>query len=207
MSDETADSWERFLNPQLLRDGILVASVYIVAFEILKESVIEKLKSFYTHGFDKNGPNISPSYKKEVLALNRSPLPASLIWLVNNGALNASDLAKFETVKQVRNKFAHEMLEFLVGDPTDYPAQPFFDMVELLRKIEIWWFENLEMAIAPEEFPNDLNLDDVTPGRVLALQLLIKVALDPEEDAKTFYDEYMTLKGKSSSGPEFSGPG
>ncbi|HHY0422925.1 TPA: hypothetical protein ACVU4V_004660 [Vibrio parahaemolyticus] len=64
-------------------------------------------------------------------------------------------------------------------------------MVALLRKIELWWFVNLEMAIDPEKFPPGLDLDHVSPGRVWGLQMLINTALGSEDDAIRFYNEFV----------------
>lgn len=86
-------------------------------------------------------------------------------------------MAKFDAIKDLRNRIANEMLQFLISNGNDYPVQPFVDMVALLRKVEIWWFENFEMSIAPEDFPPDLKLDEVTPGRVLYLQLFDQYGL------------------------------
>ncbi len=64
-------------------------------------------------------------------------------------------------------------------------------MVGLLRKIEIWWFVNLEMAIDPESYPADLNLDEVVPGRLWSLQMIISTDLGSEDDAMKFYNEFV----------------
>jgi len=190
-NDNASEAWKRFLNPETLRGNIICAAVYIVAYEILKESIIDKIKTFFATEYENLRPVESARYRANVLSLNRSPLYASLIWLKENGAVDDADLKKFEAIKNLRNRFAHDMMPFLAGDGSGYPAEPFGDMVELLRKIEIWWFENLEMAIAPEDFPDDLDLDEVTPGRVFSLQLLIRTALGSEEEARTLYQEYL----------------
>lgn len=195
MNKETAgDAWDRFLNPESLKNNILGASVYIVAFEILKDSIIEKIKGFYAVDFNNLQPVETDRYCEEVLSLNRSPLYASMLWLKEQGAIDEDDFDRFDAIKTLRNRLAHEMMEFLAGDGTDYPAQPFEDMVQLLRKIEMWWFQHVEMAIDPEAFPEDLDLNEVIPGRVFSLRLLIKTALGPHEDALAFYEEYNTQR-------------
>ena len=48
-------SWERFLNPTCLKQNIITASVYLIAFEMLKSSIEEKIRNFFIEGFDENG--------------------------------------------------------------------------------------------------------------------------------------------------------
>jgi hypothetical protein len=73
----------------------------------------------------------------------------------------------------------------------------FDEMVGLLRKIEIWWFENLEMSIDPDAYPEDLDLNEVVPGPVWSLQMLIDVALGPEEKAKKYYEYFVENADKT----------
>ncbi|GAI34251.1 unnamed protein product, partial [marine sediment metagenome] len=81
MDDDVRISWERFLNPEILRTNLIVASLFITAFEMLKDSIIGHIRDFFTNGFDENGWIIDDKYKTEVLSKNKSPLYASLAWL------------------------------------------------------------------------------------------------------------------------------
>ena len=197
MDEKVKASWERALHPETLKTNIITASIFSMAFEMLKSSIIEKIEGFFTNGFDENGMIISPEYKEKVLSLNRSPLYASLKWLQDMRAIDDKDLEKFEHIKKCRNTLAHEMLTFASSGVNFDVAEAFDDMVGLLRKIEIWWFENLEMAIDPEAYPEDLDLEQVIPGPVWSLQMLIDVALGPEEEARKYYDHFVENSGKT----------
>ena len=67
MQEHIRKSWEKFLNPKALKTSIITASIFSMAFELLKTSIIEKIKGFFTNGFDENGMIISPEYKEKVL--------------------------------------------------------------------------------------------------------------------------------------------
>lgn len=43
MDNNNQTKWERFPDPEVLRPNLILASVYIAAFEILKNSIIERL--------------------------------------------------------------------------------------------------------------------------------------------------------------------
>ena len=179
-----------------LKTNIITASIFSMAFEMLKSSIIDKIETFHTNEFYENGMVVSPEYKEEVLSLNRSPLYASLIWLQDMHAIDDKDLEIFEHIKRCRNTLAHEMLTFASSGVDFNVAEAFEEMISLLRKIELWWFENLEMAIDPEAYPENLDLEQVIPGPVWSLQMLIDVALGPEEEAQKYYDHFVANADK-----------
>jgi hypothetical protein len=191
MDEKVKASWERTLHPETLKTNIITASIFSMAFEMLKSSIIEKIENFFTNRFDENGMFVSPEYKEKVLSLNRSPLYASLKWLQDLNAIDDNDLERFEHAKRCRNTLTHEMLTFTSSGVDFNVAEAFEEMVGLLRKIEIWWFENLEMAIDPEAYPEDIDLDQVIPGPVWSLQMLIDVALGSEEEASKYYEHFI----------------
>ena len=49
-------------------------------------------------------------------------------------------------------------------------------LVSLLRKIEVWWVVDLELATNPEYDGEDVDEAEIIPGAVLSLQMLIEVA-------------------------------
>jgi len=55
MDDKTKRSWERFLNPQSLRANLVVGSLFIAAFEMLKDSIIDHIRDFFSTGFNQAG--------------------------------------------------------------------------------------------------------------------------------------------------------
>jgi hypothetical protein len=197
MDEKVKASWERTLHPETLKTNIITASIFSIAFEMLKSSIIEKIESFFTDGFDENGTIVSSEYKEKVLSLNRSPLYASLKWLQDMDAVDDKDIERFEHIKKCRNTLAHEMLTFASSGVDFDVAEAFGEMIALLRKIEIWWIENLEMAINPEAYPENLDLEQVIPGPVWSLQMLIDVALGPEEDARKYYDHFVSNADKT----------
>ena len=136
MDDNTQAKWERFLDPEVLRPNLILASIYIATFEILKDSIIGRLRDFYVSGFDENGDIIMPEYNDEVLIKDKSPTYASLKWLKESEAVTDEYIQKFNEIKEYRNRIAHEMTKMLTeGLPHDFPER-FHDMTALLDKIE-----------------------------------------------------------------------
>ena len=113
--NDNADRWERFLDPDVVRPSLFMATMFITTFEILKDSVVDRIRDFFTNGWDENGPIVGDDYKVEVVARNKSVLYASLDWLCERGAIDTADLQTFEGLKNTRNLLAHELFNVVTG--------------------------------------------------------------------------------------------
>lgn len=51
----TTEKWEHLLTPAVMQERLISASLYVTAFELLKESIVGRLRSFYMVGFDIDG--------------------------------------------------------------------------------------------------------------------------------------------------------
>jgi hypothetical protein len=162
--NDTADKWERFLDPDIVRPSLFLATMFITAFEILQDSIVDDLRGFYTTGFDENGLIVDSEYKSRVLSKNRSPLYASLQWLRENDAINDEDLANFERLKKTRNLLAHELFGVVSGQVESSHEAQFDVLVALLRKIGVWWVVNVEMPINPDFDEQEIDEEGIVPG-------------------------------------------
>lgn len=174
--ESTNDRWERFLDPEVLRPSLFLATMFITTFEILKDSVVGKVRDFYSNGFDEHGPTVGSDYQARVLSRNKSPLYASLQWLRENDAIDENDLAIFEKLKVTRNQLAHELFAVVTGQIESAHQAQFEELVALLRKIGVWWVVNLEIPTNPDFDGEEIDEEGIVPGEVLSLQMLIEVA-------------------------------
>lgn len=172
----TTDKWERILDPEVVRPSLFLATMFITTFEILKGSIVDDVRSFYTNGFDQHGPTVGAAYQSEVLSKNKSPLYASLQWLRENDAIDDDDLTTFEKIKITRNQLAHQLFDVVTGQVESAHETQFTDLVGLLRKIGVWWVVNVEIPTNPDFDGQEIDEAGVVPGAVLSLQMLIEVA-------------------------------
>lgn len=186
-SDENYKKWARILEPKVLKKRVISYSIFIASFELLKDVVIGKLERFYLSFGDKDE---HLEYKKQVLDRNKSRLYASLSWLTENEVLEQSDTEAFERLKNIRNKLSHEMFDLLPEADLLNVTDEINTIISLTRKIELWWFYNLDMAIDPDSYPADLDLDEVMPMTVLMLQVMCEVALGDEQAAHNMFAEF-----------------
>jgi len=172
----TPDRWERFLDPDVVRPSLFLATMFITTFEVLKGSVVDRIRSFYTNEIDENGPLVGPKYQVEVASKNKSLIYASLEWLQEHEVIADKDLAVFEQLKRTRNQLAHQLFAVVTGQVKSTHEAQFEVLVELLRKIEVWWVVNVEIPTNPDFDGQEIDEAGIVPGAVLSLQMLIQVA-------------------------------
>lgn len=192
------ESWEKFLHPETLKNNLIAISLFITAFEMFKDRVVEKPETFFTNGFDEKGFIVDERYKTDVLARSTSKLYASLLWLEEMDAIEQTDIAIFDSIRQHRNEVAHEPMEFLASAKRNFDSSKFQDLIMLLAKIEKWWFVNFELSIDPDMLPEGANLDEVVPGPIWSLQLMLDIALGNEPEQGYYYNAFKQAKPNTS---------
>lgn len=193
---EVGRHWEEFLNPEIVRPRLIAASIYIAAFEALLDSVVGRIRDFFSNGFDESGDIVDPKYKAKVLSRKTSPVYASLDWLREMHAIDDGDIAIFERVKAFRNTLAHELLSLVSsrGLPPDYDER-LGELARLLRKIDVWWIVNVEIPTDPDFGGREVDPDEVVPGSIMALHVLLEIALGDEERSRFYYDQFRAHEG------------
>ena len=194
--------WEAFLNPEAVRGTLISAGLFLVAYEVLRSSIIDHPLEFFATTWTAKGPKPSEKYNREVRALDpkgkNDPLRGSLAWLRKEGVLSSDDLNAFEQITNARNNAAHELLSQLTGrKPQDYLSL-YPTLVLLIEKVERWWIINVEVPTDPAWATQNINEDDVTPGPVLMMQILADVAAGDSDDAWQWLKAFKAQQGSPS---------
>lgn len=50
-ADKAKRSWDKLLNTQTLRTNLLLASLYLTAYELLRETITDRIRRFFTFEF------------------------------------------------------------------------------------------------------------------------------------------------------------
>ena len=192
----TTEKWEQLLTPAVMQERLISASLYVTAFELLKESIVGRLRSFYMVGFDIDGDVIDEKYETSVLSRNKSPLYASLDWIVENEVIDKNDLESFERIKITRNSLAHELPSLVMGGADINLIERFQELVTLLRKIEVWWVVNLEIPTNPDFDGKEIDEEGIVPGPLLMIQIMLDVVSGNE----TLLNHYRGASGVAKAG-------
>lgn len=201
MSTQKAkEKWKNFLNPAILKPSLIIYSIFITVFEILKQQVVERIKYFYVDGFIGDKLIINENYNKEVLSRHKKTLYASLDWHLEKGIISKEDIELFHELRKQRNKLAHEMTTVIFEGNNDSIIVNLERMINLLKKIELWWIVNVEIPTDPNINTDidDMDIEHIIPGSIMIIQLLLEIALNEGEEAKKYYDIYQLLTEEES---------
>lgn len=197
MNNDMQASWEKFLNPQTLKNNLIKCSVYIVFFEKLQESIVEKIKDFYWTGWVNGKDVINEKYKKRFYKNGVDIFNESLNWLIESGAINENDKEKIIKLKDHRNEIAHEMIDFITSDKKDVNESLLLECYEILAKIDKWWIIEVELPTNPEDMQiesDSIDYDGIFSGNMALLQLLYMVYTGNDNGLKEIYEKVMNVK-------------
>lgn len=184
---QVRQSWEKFLNPSSLRSNLITASLFLTAYELLQDSVIARIRDFFSVDFNEQGGIASKDYKEKVLSLDRSPLKASLLWLHEMDALSEADISLIDNIRRHRNEIAHELPKIVMTADAEIDIRLLCSIYELVEKIERWWVREVDIPTNPDFDGQQIDDADIMPGRVICMNMLIRIATEErDEDASIF---------------------
>lgn len=187
------DGWTKFLKPEVLKGNLITASIFLAAYETLCASVIGRLRDFYSFGFNADGPIIDEKYETQVLSLDKSDFRASLLWLKENSAIDDSDIAKIDQIRQHRNDLAHELPKYLLTANTDIDVNLLVAMYDILTRIDRWWIQEVELPTNPDYDGIEIADDDIISGSMLFIQMMIRIATGA--DSAIYWEEFQKQAG------------
>ncbi len=100
--------WIKLLNPEEVKFQLITSTFYIIAYDILIETIVQDVKFFYLMGSDQN--ELKTKYKAQVRSLYKQDIViASSLWLKKHDAISEEDIEKIKAFKEHRNELAHEL--------------------------------------------------------------------------------------------------
>ena len=214
MSNEEKVSWiEEILNPDAVRTKFVTMGLFLVAHELLIDSITTRPLSFFADEWPDAKPKPSTEYEAEILALDpkgkNDALRGSIAWLQKMSAIDDLDKDTVHEVTMVRNTFAHEMRNIVSGQ-SELPnlEQQFPKLLDLITKIERWWFVAVEMSILSDSdgrIPDihgtlhsiaDIDESETITGSMMAMRILCQVALGDHDEAWALHHIFSGLRRK-----------
>lgn len=180
--NSNTDQWKNVLDPRILKPNLEFISLYIALYEKLEDTIISRIKDFYTIielDEEKYNDRVLKLYDpKKCPKINRNSkyLISSLIWLLDENAITDNDILIISSLKTERNKLTHEMFDIItLGLPKDIHLR-FLDMIKVFNKIEKWWIVEVEIPTSCDfEDVNEIDFDNVMSGNMCILQLILNI--------------------------------
>lgn len=174
---------ERLLSKEVLKQNLAKAGLYVLAYEMVKQSIIERPRGFFTMTGDGDG-----RYKQIVLSKHNNLFIASCLWFRDEGGITEQDMKELLEFRVDRNKIAHELPNVLLDPQLHVDAAKLAKLFMLLSKIDRWWITEFEVPCNPDFDGEDVDPLDVQSGSMGFLAHVIKVVYD--------LDEPLTASGK-----------
>lgn len=181
---------ENFFNPDILKQNLIIASLFIAVFDNFKANIIDRVKYFYFSGI-KDGVEQFKDYEQDVLnkvkSKNNKQIKATLLWLKENEFITEAEEILFAEFTNTRNKLAHEMNRMLIDGFSEEIYKLYAEMINLFSKIERKWIIDIEIPINPPDIPyEDINWDGITSINFEFIKIMTDIAF-------TGNDKYLKL--------------
>jgi hypothetical protein len=204
---ETKLSLEKVLNPERVKINLLLSSLYLSAFEILKISIIEGTKDVFVYAQEITDEQVQElkttlgedtvlrmqeqfvsqveEYEKEVGTKfdtrDQQGLILSCRWLQRMSALDENEVDEIKQIRDHRNKIAHELPHLLVSEGIEVDVNLLQRIRELLRKIDTFWARSdllFDLETLDEVKLDDVHDDNIFSGRVILLDMILKTVAE-----------------------------
>lgn len=160
--------YENLFNETNLKDNLVFSSIFITVFESVKETMIQRVKSFLCDFKYEDGDFIeieSLRYKelrkRKIKEIGKpNVFFSTLLWLVEEGCLNDTDYKTMLTARDIRNNYAHNLFNVLGIGVTDSDIEVLIKMLAVYSKFDSWWIVQIEIPISGEYSKEDYeNID------------------------------------------------
>jgi hypothetical protein len=202
INKNATDSWDNFLNPQVLKQNLITSSILLTAYEMLKDSLIGRLRGFYSLSIDDKGKwEICGEYREKVLSLDKNEMVACEKWFRKNGALDDDDLLSLKKLTNMRNMVAHE-LPSMIGSTNEGLLFHLQLIFALTSKVDKWWIKEIEIPTNPDK--GNFTAEELAASfsmRMLIVSLLIKVAEGDDSELTSMYKTWKKLTRPEQGNP------
>ncbi|WP_394022537.1 hypothetical protein ACF3NF_05625 [Anaerococcus martiniensis] len=180
------------LDKERLKHNIYFASLYVLYYECLKDSLVDLPKSFFCDHMEFKDGNMlvheSEVYKEEVRKLDKHIENASFRWFVSVGAVSEEDYSSFEKLRKFRNKIVHELLFNLNNGFTKDEVDYLVELIMIYRKIEKWWINEIEIPISGDMI-GPYDSESVISGQGLILEIIQDILLNDGKNSEVLLSE------------------
>jgi hypothetical protein len=167
---------EAKLQPWRMRATLAFAGLYQLVHEEIRRVVLDNVRGFYVLGLDESGE--LPRHREHVLDRDpKSPLRASLLWLVFMNAITTQQADRLREITEHRNDLTHELAKYLVDPKFEPDTALFMDALEILRSIHDFWIQ-IELDIGSMDEHPGITPADVTPLSLMMLSMCIDAYAD-----------------------------
>ena len=168
---------EQLLGKDNIRRQLLDAALFLLAYELLRSSIVEGVKEFFCDGFGENGSTYSDEYYSKVLPRAKHVFEASLIFLVEVEAISEDEKTKIQALREHRNEVAHDIPSAIFEVKKRVDLGKLQLAGQLLHKIDNFW-GRVEADVNPDFENEEIDYEGITSIRSEVYKYIEAVARD-----------------------------
>lgn len=164
----TRETLDTKLASSSIRTALQRAGMFLTGWELLKSDIEDGVRQF----FEIQPGVVNPEYERNVLSRHKYKLHASALWLVDQGALTATQCHRLEELRRHRNEIAHELAKLLVDPNHEINVKLLEEMATILRAVGSF-FGRIAVECDPDFDGEDVKDDDIKSGTSLLMDHLV----------------------------------
>jgi hypothetical protein len=168
--DKNQKDWEKFLDTDKVKSNLVRASLYLLSYEMLKNTIVDNIKEFYWTGFMDGKDIYSEDYNKKVVQRpvnNGKPhiFLSSLHWLEEHDTISKEEMTEIGQIREFRDTVAHKIDKIIMDSDYDLDEAKQKRIFELIRKIEVWWIQEVELPTEPDFDGREIKDEEIIVGK------------------------------------------
>lgn len=173
MATRTREQIEARFRPEALQAGLVTASLYLTAYELLRSAIVDDTKGFFHDDYVNGKWIVSPEYAAGVTRLDDDVFKASCLFLQGMGVLTTEDIEDLGRLRAERNRIAHELPSILITPKESIDVELFVRVHHYLGLVGRFWART---GLEAEGYPalDQVKDEDIIPGRLAVLMIIMK---------------------------------
>lgn len=169
-------SLQKLTDQRMLQTNLVNASLYLTAFEVLKSTIVDQIRDFYSREIGANDKSVeSPEYIAEMRGLHKNRFIASCLWLQQNDVISEVDMEEILLIRDHRNHIAHELVKFLVDVSYEIDKNKLEIIRKLLAKIDRWWVMEVHIPVNADFDNEEIDETQVNSGRMIIIDAIFNI--------------------------------
>lgn len=174
------------LKPEQIRSNVILASLYIISFNLLESAVKEKTKDIIT--LAREGDEAEREYRNEIT--DKYPFNdkkgqkysddyrACALWLKDVGGITKEEVNTLIKIRKHRNDVVHQLPKLIIDDELSLDISLFNEIRRLLKKIMIFWTRVEVIDISDEYLDKDISDADIEPLNVVFIEYVVSTFIN-----------------------------
>lgn len=167
------------LSQQRLSSVIVISSLFLTAYELLRAAVVDDIRSFFTILDDQNRAG-EKRYRERLRQYDkRDAFKGSCLWLCDWGAIDEAEVTELLQLRSIRNRLAHELPQILFKSGAEVTREEFQAVQRLLAKVCRFWVRQ-DLELDPEFEGQTIADEEIVPGRLAAFAFILSMLAQNE---------------------------